>query len=129
MSIELTLLVWSTAVFALYLGAQSTLYRIQHGVKFASTARDHEDPPNVLTARAEKALRNFLETYAVFIALAVATELSGRSDGLTVWGAQIWFWCRVIYLPLYLVGVVNIRSLVWFVSAIGLALMFFGIVL
>lgn len=127
MSIELTLLVWSTVVFALYLGAQSTLYRVQHGVKFANTARDNEGPPNVLTARAEKALRNFLETYGVFIALAVATELSGRSDALTVWGAQIWFWCRILYLPLYLFGVVNIRSLVWFVSAIGLALMFFGV--
>lgn len=128
MSIELTLLVWSTVVFALYLGAQSTLYRIQHGVKFANTARDNEPPPNVLTARSDKALRNFLETYAVFIALAVATELSGRSDGLTQWGAQIWFWARIVYLPLYIGGVVNIRSLVWFISAIGLALMFFGVV-
>lgn len=127
MSIELTLLAWSTVVFALYLGAQSTLYRMQHGVKFANTARDNEAPPDVLTARAEKALRNFLETYAVFIALAVATELSGRSDGLTVWGAQLWFWCRIAYLPLYIAGVVNIRSLVWFISAIGLTLMFLGV--
>jgi uncharacterized MAPEG superfamily protein len=127
MSIELTLLVWSTVVFALYLGAQSTLYRVQYGVRFANTARDNEAPPNVMTARADKALRNFLETYAVFIALAVATELSGRSDGLTQWGAQIWFWCRIVYLPLYVSGVRDIRSLVWFVSFIGLILMFIGV--
>ena len=127
MSIELTLLIWSTVVFALYLGAQSTLYRVQHGVRFANTARDNEGPPNVLTARAEKALRNFLETYAVFIALAVATELSGRSDVFTQWGAIIWFVARVVYLPLYVTGVQDIRSLVWFISAIGLALMFFGV--
>lgn len=127
MSLELTLLVWSTVLFGLYLGAQSTLYRMQHGVKFANTARDNEEAPNVLTARGEKALRNFLETYAVFIALAVATELSGRSDGLTQWGTAIWFVARIVYLPLYLTGVVNIRSLVWLISAIGLALMFFGV--
>jgi uncharacterized MAPEG superfamily protein len=127
MSLELTLLIWSTVLFGLYLGAQSTLYRMQHGVKFANTARDNEEAPNVLTARGEKALRNFLETYAVFIALAVATELSDRSDGLTQWGAVIWFVARIAYLPLYLAGVVNIRSLVWLISAIGLALMFFGV--
>ena len=127
MSIELTLLIWSTVVFALYLGAQSTLYRVQHGVRFANTARDNEGPPNLLTARAEKALRNFLETYAVFIALAVATELSGRSDVFTQWGAIIWFVARLVYLPLYVTGVQDIRSLVWFISAIGLALMFFGV--
>lgn len=127
MSIELTLLVWSSALFALYLGAQSTLYRVQHGIRFANSPRDDEPPPNVLTARSDRALRNFLETYGVFIALAVATELAGRSDALTQWGAHIWFWSRIVYLPLYLVGVQDIRSLVWFISAIGLALMFFGV--
>lgn len=127
MSIELTLLVWSTMVFGLYLGAQSTLYRMQHGVKFANTARDNEAPPDILTARADKALRNFLETYGVFIALVAATELAGRSDLLTQWGAIIWFVGRIVYLPLYVTGVQNIRSLVWFVSFIGLILLFIGV--
>jgi uncharacterized MAPEG superfamily protein len=130
MSLELTYLLWSTALFGLYLGAQSITYRMQYGVMFANGARDEEPAkPNVLTARAERALRNFLETYAVFIALAVATELSGRSDGLTQWGAMIWFWLRIAYLPLYLAGVPYLRSLVWFVSAIGLMLMFLGVLL
>jgi len=34
---------------------------------------------------------------------------------------------RIAYLPLYLFGIFMIRSLVWCVSAIGLAMMFFGI--
>ena len=130
MSVELTYLVWSAALFALYLNAQSITYRMQYGVMFASGARDEEpEKPNTLTARADRALRNFLETYAVFIALAVATELTGRSDWLTQWGAAIWFWLRIAYLPLYLAGIQYIRSLVWLVSAIGLAMMFFGVLL
>lgn len=129
MSVELTLLVWSTALLGLYVSTQALLYRMQHGVLYSATARDDEPAPNELTARGIKALRNFLETYAAFIALAVATELSGRSDGLTQWGAHIWFWGRLAYLPLYVFGVVYIRSLVWTVAGIGLGLMFLGLLL
>lgn len=127
MSIELTLLIWSTTLFAGYIGVQSILYRMQHGVEFANGGRDNEAPPNLLNARADKAMRNFLETYGVFLALAVATELSGRSDGLTQWGAHLYFWARWAYLPLYIMGVQHIRSLAWLVSAVGLMLMFIGV--
>ena len=85
MSIELTLLVWSATLFAGYIGVQSTLYRLQHGIRFANSARDKEAPPDVWNARAEKALRNLIETYGVFVALAVATELQrpfGRADAM-----------------------------------------------
>ena len=128
MSVELTLLIWSTTLFAGYIGVQSLLYRLQHGVEFAGSGRDGEPPPNIWNARAEKALRNLIETYAVFVALAVATELSGRSDALTQWGAHLYFWARWLYLPLYISGVQYIRSLVWTVGAVGLMLMFFGLV-
>lgn len=127
MSIELTLLVWSAALVGLYIGVQSVLYRLQHGVKFAASARDREPPPDLYNARADKALRNLLETYAVFVALAVATELGGRSDALTQWGAQLYFWPRLVYLPLYVFGVQYLRSAVWLLSALGLVLMFIGV--
>lgn len=127
MSIELALLVWSTTLFGGYVGVQAILYRMQHGIWFAGSARDHETPPDVLNARAQKALRNLIETYGVFVALAVATELSGRSDGFTQWGAQLYFWARWAYLPLYIVGVQYVRSLAWCVAAAGLMLMFFGV--
>lgn len=129
MSLELTLLVWSVPLAMAYIGVQSLLYRLQHGVKFAGSARDSETAPDKFNARAEKALRNFLETYGMFIALAVAVELSGTSDGLTQWGAQLYFWSRWVYLPLYIAGVPYLRSAVWFVSAVGLVVMFLGIVL
>lgn len=129
MSIELTLLFWSTALLGAYLGLQSTLYRMQHGVAHAAGPRDEEPAPNVWTARSERALRNLLETYGVFVALAVVIELGGHSGALTQWGAHIYFWGRWLYLPLCLFGVPYLRSLVWTVAAGGLALMFFGVLL
>lgn len=127
MSVELALLVWSPTLFAFYIGVQSMLYRVQHGLWFAGSGRDHEPPPNIWNARAQKALRNLIETYGVFVALSVAIELGGRSDGFTQWGAQLYFWARWAYLPLYLFGVQYVRSLVWLVAAAGLALMFLGV--
>lgn len=129
MTVELTLLVWSAPLVGAYLLVQSTLYRLQHGVAHAASARDDEPPPGKLTQRGERALRNLLETYPVFVALALATEIVGLSDALTQWGAHVWFWSRWLYLPLYVLGIPYVRSLVWLVSAIGLVLMFAGLVL
>ena len=72
-------------------------------------------------------MKNFLETWPAFIILVLVSHLEQRSNGLTVWGAHLYFWARIVYLPLYLFGVVYIRSLVWCISAAGLALMFFGV--
>lgn len=129
MPIELTLLVWSTALFALYVGVQSTLYRMQHGIKFALTGRDNEPPPNPINARAEKALRNLLETYPVFVALSVVAGVAAPGDGLFFWGQVAYLTSRVAYLPLYVLGVETVRSVVWMVSAIGLGMMFVALVL
>jgi uncharacterized MAPEG superfamily protein len=127
MTIELALLIWSTTLFGGYVGVQAILYRLDVGTTFSSGPRDEPVQLKPLTLRAEKALRNLIETYGVFVALAVATELSGRSDALTQWGAQIYFWARWAYLPAYLSGIPYLRSLIWLVVAAGLLLMFFGV--
>jgi uncharacterized MAPEG superfamily protein len=127
MSVEMTLLIWSTAVAAAYIAAQSVVYRLDYGVIFAGSARDNERAPGIMAARGAKALHNFLETYGIFIALAVASVLTERSNGLTQWGAQIWFWMRLIYLPAYLSGIPFLRSGIWMISAIGLIMLFVGI--
>jgi len=127
MTIELTMLIWSTTLFGFYVGTQAILYRIQHGVEFAATGRDDEPEPNVWNARAQKALRNLIETYPVFLALIVASIVGDRSGALTQWGSAIYLVARVIYLPLYVSGIKYVRSLVWVVSAIGLLMLFFGV--
>ena len=127
MTIELTMLIWSTTLFGFYVGTQAILYRMQHGVEFAATGRDEEPEPNVWNARAQKALRNLIETYPVFLALIVASIVGDRSGALTQWGSAIYLVARVIYLPLYVSGIKYVRSLVWVVSAIGLLMLFFGV--
>ncbi len=128
MSTELTLLLWSLAVYALYLGAQSLIYRWRMGLWFAQTARDElPRAEGELLGRAERALRNFNETYVPFVVLLLIAHLARPGAPLVFWGALIWFAARIAYLPLYLFGIFLVRSLVWCVSAIGLCLMFIGV--
>ena len=128
MTFELGLLLWSVPLFGLYLGAQSLLYRWRHGLMFAQTARDEAPGEDgVLLGRAERALSNFLETWPAFIILALVAHLAAPGDALVQGGAIAWFVSRILYLPLYLLGVYLVRSLVWFAGAIGLMLMFVGV--
>lgn len=127
MSLELSYLLWSAALAFAYMMAQATAYRLQTGVQEANSTRDREPEANLLTGRATRALRNFQETYPIFIALCVVAVAAGRSGSLTHWGIALWFWARVAYLPAYLIGLSPYRSWIWAVSAIGLVLTFIGI--
>jgi uncharacterized MAPEG superfamily protein len=125
---ELALLMWSLPLYGLYLGAQSLIYRWRFGVVYAASARDGvPGPEGDLLGRAERALKNFLETWPAFIVLSLVAALADPGDGTVFWGAIVYLAARLVYLPLYLFGVFMVRSLVWCVGAVGLGMMFAGI--
>ena len=53
----------------------------------------------------------------------LAVHLGGGNGGLSALGATLYFWARLIYVPLYAFGVPFIRSVVWGVSLVGIALL------
>ena len=77
-------------------------------------------PP--LGGRAERAAVNSIEALLMFAPLALVAQLAGSAEEATL-GATIFIWARVAYLPIYLVGIVYVRSLVWGVGVAGLAMM------
>ena len=128
MSVELTCLLWSTLLGLAYISVQ--------GATMQKGAKGHVDPNRdrapVLTeraARADRALRNFLETYPLFVALVLVAELSARHGTLTVYGALLYMLARIVYLPLYISGLAPLRSLSWVFSLVGLVMMFVGILI
>jgi uncharacterized MAPEG superfamily protein len=123
MTTELWLLFWSLPLYGLYLGAQSLILRAQRGIMFAASSRDDPPPKSDLEARADRALRNFQETWLVFVILILIAHLAMPGDPLIFWGAIVWGVARTAYLPLYLAGTFMIRSLVWNVALIGLLMM------
>jgi len=65
-----------------------------------------------------------LESLVLFAALILVAALAGKTNAMTVLGAQLFFWARLVYALVYLVGVPWVRTGVWLVSVIGLILIF-----
>lgn len=94
------------------------------GLDYNAGARDEARPVRgVVAGRAARALRNLLETFPAFVALALMLAITGRTGGLGAIGAWLWLIARVIYVPLYLLGVPRLRSLFWGAALVGLCLM------
>ena len=128
MSFELTCLLWSTALGFVYLTAQSTFAATDNKGGLEAN-RDREPEFGLRAQRSWRALRNFLETYPLFIALVVVAELANRHGALTHWGAGLYLLGRLAYLPLYILGGGLFRSAVWILSLLGLIVMFVGILI
>src|SRR5262245_5670556 len=123
MTIELTLLAFSVGLGFLHILLASHSASFQRGYRWAASARDEPlEPLHGVAGRLDRALRNFLETFPLFAAVVLAADASGRHGALTEWGARLYFWGRVVYLPLYAAGVPVVRSLVWDVAAGGILL-------
>jgi uncharacterized MAPEG superfamily protein len=97
------------------------------GMKVGLSNRDHLPEPTALGGRAVRAAANTLENFVLFVALALTAHAAGLDAEATL-GAQVFFWARLAYLPVYWAGITYVRSLVWGVGIAGLAMMLFAII-
>jgi uncharacterized MAPEG superfamily protein len=128
MTIELKMLAW-TLVLAF---VQVLLFDVartgQYGLKWNTGPRDEAMPPlNPRADRLRRAQDNLYETLPLFIAAVLIAHVANRDNATTALGAQIYFWGRVVYVPLYAFGVRQVRSLVWLVATAGLIMVAFSI--
>lgn len=124
-----TLVAWSTVLLVLHVMLQAHLANRDLGLDFNAGPRDDQPRPKSRVAgRADRASKNFRETYPAFVALALGLAIADPTSGWGHAGALLWFLARIVYIPLYLRGIPYIRSLVWGISMAGLAIMFFALV-
>ncbi|MGC4024348.1 MAG: MAPEG family protein [Mesorhizobium sp.] len=123
LSTELTYLAWSVVLLIVQIVAQALWLTKDGGLAYNAGARDGEIPISVVTDRLTRSLRNFLETYGAFIALALALHVTGKAGGMGATGAALWFWARIAYVPAYAFGIPYLRSMIWTVSMLGIVLM------
>ncbi len=120
MTVDIKLLGWSCILGLVYILVASTLATRERGLKFNAGNRDSDQPPlSPLAARAGRASKNFLETFPFFAVAVLAVAMAGRASDSTALGAELYFWGRVLYLPVYLIGIPYVRTLVWLVSIWG----------
>jgi uncharacterized MAPEG superfamily protein len=104
--------------------AASHAASLQRGYRWSASPRDETIPPlQGVAGRLNRALRNFLDTFPLFAAVVLAAQVTDTHNALTEWGARLYFWARVGYVPLYAAGVPLIRSLAWNVATIGILLL------
>ncbi|MEZ6028366.1 MAG: MAPEG family protein [Hyphomonadaceae bacterium] len=123
-STQMTMLWASIALGLVYLIAAVLPSVGQRGMPWALGPRD--DPPptiNAIGSRLDRAWRNFLETFPIFAALIFLEAHSGHQSGLAPLGAQLYFWGRVAFLPIYALGIPVARTLAWTVALVGIILL------
>jgi uncharacterized MAPEG superfamily protein len=120
MTIELKMLVWSAALAIAQM--LITLLAAIGQVGFVPLMGNRENIPRLdgWAGRAQRAYRNMLENLLIFAVLILAAQLSGKGSPATALGAQLFFWARLIYAPIYMSGVPWLRTVVWGVSFVGL---------
>src|SRR5574338_261316 len=95
----------------------------QYGRKWNVGARDEAVPAaSPMTGRAMRAQANFQETFPIAVVALIGVVLAGRATPMTALGGWIWLGTRIAYLPLYMAGVPVVRTIVWTVGMIGLAM-------
>jgi uncharacterized MAPEG superfamily protein len=122
-STEIAVLGWSVILLIVIIVAQTLALAKDTGAAYALSARDEAKNVSAVTSRLTRGLRNFLETYPAFVALALALAVTGKHGGLGATGALVWFWARVAYVPIFAAGIAGVRTAAWTVSIIGLVLM------
>lgn len=123
MTTEMCMLVWSVALGLIQIALAASGSVAQRGLTWAAGARDGE--PKALTGVAGRLCRassNFLETFPLFAAAVLAAFALQRHDGMIALGAQLYFWARVAYVPVYAAGIPYLRTLVWTVSIVGIVM-------
>jgi uncharacterized MAPEG superfamily protein len=130
MTTELTLLAWTLVLALVQIMLPAMSRTRDFGPAWNAGPRDR-DPGKVspVTGRLLRAQANLFETLPLFAAAVLIAHVAGKEGPLTHWGAMLYFWGRVIYLPLYAAGVPYIRSLVWVASVAGLVMVIAAILL
>lgn len=75
-----------------------------------------------MAGRARRAHLNMVENMVLFAALVLIAAVGGKANAMTAMGAMIFFWARLGYAIVYVIGVPWLRTVLWFASVIGMAI-------
>ena len=123
MTPEFIMLAFTLILALVQIGAATVARTAELGGRWNAGPRDEDvPPPGKLAGRLMRAQANLFETLPIFAAAVIMAHIAGKEGQLTALGAHLYFFGRLIYLPLYAFGVPYLRSLVWLVAAGGLVM-------
>ena len=120
MTPELSLLVWSVILtfVQMLIAVQGSMMQ----VGLLTLVGNREGFPEIKgwAGRAMRAHLNMIQNMALFIPLVLVAVAANKTNSTTLVGAEIFFWARVVYAVVYLIGIPWVRTATWAVSLIGL---------
>ena len=122
MTPELFWLAWAVVLGLVHAIATGQVTTIQHGVGYGLSSRDEPKPLTGAGARVQRAFANYMQTFPFFAAAVLSAHAAGRHGWLTVTGAQLYFWARLVYVPIYAAGIPVARTLAFLVSLAGIVM-------
>jgi uncharacterized MAPEG superfamily protein len=125
---DLHLLVWSVALCVVQMIIAVAGATLQVGLPRLAGNREPLPELTGWAGRAQRAHRNMLESLALFAALVIVAHMAGLNNDTTVLGAQLFFWARLAYAIVYLIGIPWLRTGVWAVSLAGMVIIFLQLV-
>jgi len=129
MTPELLMLALSVVLGLVHIIVSAIATTHQYGSKWNVSARDAPMPPlEAIAGRLQRALHNFLETFPFFAVAVLIADATNRHGWMAVWGSQIYFYARVLYLPIYAAGIPVVRTVVWSVAALGIVMVLLDLV-
>jgi len=121
---ELAAINWALIVAASLIKAKAWT---PTGMKDALGNREQAVDCHGFPARTERAAKNMLENMVLFTALALVAVVGHVDNPNVELGARIFYWARLAYIPIYMVGIPVARTGVWAISVIGMGMIFVAI--
>ena len=119
-SADLQLLIWSVLLCIVQMVVAVAGATLQVGLPRLAGNREPVPELTGWAGRAQRAHRNMLENLALFAVVLIVAHMAGVASETTVLGAQLFFWARVAYAVVYLIGIPWVRTATWAVSMAGL---------
>jgi uncharacterized MAPEG superfamily protein len=124
MTTELTVLAWGCVLALVHVFVAAQAKTRQYGRAWNTGPRDEElPPPTPVVGRLARAQANFFETFPLLIAAVLIVEAAHLNNRWTALGAMIWLVARIVYVPLYALGVPIVRSLAWIAALAGIVML------
>ena len=121
MIFEYWMLFGAAAMGLVHIAAASFTFMAQVGNAYHVGPRDEDIQPTGMAGRMDRALRNYVETFPIFVACVFLVDAADTVGALSYWGSAVYLVGRVLYLPLYAIGIPWLRSFSWNAATLGLA--------
>jgi uncharacterized MAPEG superfamily protein len=126
-SVEIQMLCWSVVLGLLQLVIATALSVKDQGLAYSFGPRDVPGPAvTVLTGRFKRAFQNFRETFVYFAVAVLIVVALNKTNATTALGSEIYFWARLVYVPIYAAGIALARTAAWTASVVGIVMVLLG---